>query len=524
MKFSITDEEALQLARWAVIIEEHYTTLAGCPKPMDIEWAMDGITGELFIVQARPETVISQRDPLVLENYELEERSKVLVTGHAVGTKIGAGQASIIRDSKHIRKFREGDVLVTHMTDPDWEPIMKIASAIVTDEGGRTSHAAIVSRELGIPAVVGADGATTEILPGNPITVSCCEGDIGRVYAGTLPFKVKRTNLGKIKQLERTEIKMIFGTPELAFEASQIPNDGIGLARQEFIINSYIKIHPMALVNFKNLQDEEAKSEIEKLTNGYKNKKHYYVDKLAYGIATIAGAFYPREVIVRLADFRSNEYAELIGGKEFEPHERNPMIGWRGAARYCDPAYRPAFNLECKAIKRVRDVMGLTNVKVMVPFCRTVEEGKKVIKIMKQNGLKQGVNRLEIYVMCEVPSNVILADQFAEIFDGFSIGSNDLTQLTLGLDRDSGRIAHVGNENNEAVKRMIAHVIEVAKKHRRKVGICGQGPSDFPKFAEFLVEHNIDSISLNPDAVIKTTMRLANLEEKQKKSKSRSRR
>lgn len=513
-RFCITDEEALSLARWAIVIEDHYSNIAGHHRPMDIEWAKDGISGEIFIVQARPETVISRRNEQVLENYILEKEGQLLVTGHAVGTKIGSGQASVIRDSKYIGQFQKGDVLVTHMTDPDWEPIMKIASAIITNEGGRTSHAAIVSRELGIPAIVGAEGATKCIAPGQSVTVCCSQGDIGKVYSGKLPFKIKRTSLDKISRPKKTEIKMIFGTPELAFKTAQIPNDGVGLAREEFIINSYIKIHPLALVHYPNINHNGAKRKIEKLTFGYDDKKKYYVDKLSYGIATIAAAFYPREVIVRLVDFRSNEYAELIGGREFEPEERNPMIGWRGASRYIDPVYRPAFDLECKALKRVRDEMGLTNVKVMIPFCRTVEEGKKVIKIMAENGLKRGVNGLEFYVMCEIPSNVVLADKFAEIFDGFSIGSNDLTQLTLGLDRDSGRLAHLGNETNLAVKRLIADVIKVARKHQRKIGICGQGPSDFPEFAEFLVSHGIDSISLNPDVILETGMRLAKLEKK----------
>ena len=512
--YSITDDDVLRLGRIAIRIEKHYSELAGHTRPMDIEWAKDGISGEMFIVQARPETVVSQRDANELISYSLTKTGKVLATGSSVGAKVGIGRASIIRDSKFIHKFRKGDVLVTYMTDPDWEPIMKIASAIVTDEGGRTSHAAIVSRELGIPAVVGASGAARHIPPDQYVTVSCCEGDIGRVYAGKLPFTIKKTKLDQINRPRNTEIKMILGTPEIAYKVSQIPNDGVGLAREEFIINSYIKTHPMALVRYPNIRDKHAKRVIEKLTAEYDDKKEYYVDKLASGVATIASAFYPREVIVRLADFRSNEYADLIGGREFEPEERNPMIGWRGASRYYDPAYRPAFDLECAALKKVRDEMGLTNVKVMVPFCRTVEEGRKVIKVMAENGLKQHVNGLEVYVMCEVPSNVILADQFAEVFDGFSIGSNDLTQLTLGLDRDSGLIAHVGDENNDAVKRLIAQVIDTAKKQGRKVGICGQAPSDFPDFARFLVEHGIDSISLNPDVILETTVALAKLEEK----------
>lgn len=511
-RFCITDAEVLKLARWACIIEDHYTAEARHFKPMDMEWAKDGVTGELFIVQARPETVVSQRDASVLEHYSLSKKGKILTSGSPVGAKIGTGKAHIIMNTKHIAEFKKGEVLITDMTDPDWEPIMKIASAIVTNSGGRTSHAAIVSRELGIPAIVGTENATKRIQTGKDITVSCSEGDIGRVYAGRLPFKVHKTSIAKLPHPKKTKIKMIFGTPELAFQTSQIPNDGVGLAREEFIINSYIKIHPMALVKYPNLKDKAAKREIDTLTLGYADKKQYYVDKLAYGIATIAAAFYPREVIVRLADFRTNEYAELIGGKEFEPDERNPMIGWRGASRYYDPKYRPAFDLECKALKRVRDVMGLSNVKVMVPFCRTVEEGKKVVAAMADNGLKQHVNGLEVYVMCEIPSNVVLADQFSKVFDGFSIGSNDLTQLTLGLDRDSGIVAHVGNENNEAVKRLVQQVIRTAKKYHRHIGICGQAPSDFPDFAAFLLKEGINSISLNPDVIIETMVKLAKVE------------
>lgn len=511
-RYCITDREVLKLARWAAIIEDHYSEEAGHFKPMDMEWAKDGVSGKLYIVQARPETVVSQRDVNVLESYTLKKKGKVLASGSPVGAKIGSGRANVIKDVKGIHSFKKGDVLVTHMTDPDWEPIMKIASAIVTNEGGRTSHAAIVSRELGIPAIVGAETATKDIPHGKVVTVSCSEGDVGNVYLGKLPFTVKRTNTSKLPKPKRTKVKMIFGTPELAFQTSQIPNAGVGLAREEFIINSYIKIHPMALVKYNTLKDQKAKKQIDKLTVGYADKKKYYVDKLAYGIATIAAAFYPREVIVRLADFRTNEYAELIGGRAFEPEERNPMIGWRGASRYYDPEYRPAFDLECQALKRVRDEMGLMNVKVMVPFCRTVDEGKKVIQAMADNGLKQHVNGLEVYVMCEIPSNVVLADQFSKIFDGFSIGSNDLTQLTLGLDRDSGIIAHVGNEKNEAVKRLVSQVIKTAKKYKRDIGICGQAPSDFPDFAQFLVREGIDSISLNPDTILQTTAAIAKAE------------
>jgi len=517
MQYCINDKEVLQLTRWAVIIEDHYSKEAKYFKPMDMEWAKDGITGELFIVQARPETVVSQRDKNVLEEYKLARKGKILVSGSPVGQKIGVGKANVIKDVAGIMKFKKGDVLVTHMTDPDWEPIMKIASAIVTNEGGRTSHAAIVSRELGIPAIVGSEDATKKIKNGQDITISCAEGDVGNVYAGRLPFSVKRTNLKKMGRPKKTKVKMIFGTPEMAFQTSQIPNDGVGLARQEFIINSYIKIHPLALINFSKLKDKKAKKEIEVITAEYKDKKQYYIDKLSNGIATIAAAFYPNEVIVRLSDFRSNEYADLVGGREFEPEERNPMIGWRGASRYYDPDYRPAFDLECKALKYVRNVMGLTNVKVMIPFCRTVEEGKKVIKAMAENGLKQHVNGLEVYVMCEIPSNVVLADQFSKIFDGFSIGSNDLTQLTLGLDRDAGTLTHVGDETNDAVKRLISQVIQTARKYKRDIGFCGQAPSDHPGYAEFLAKEGINSVSVTPDQVIKTTLNILKFEKKKKK-------
>ncbi|MFA5134256.1 MAG: phosphoenolpyruvate synthase [Patescibacteria group bacterium] len=517
MRYCITDNEILTLARWAAIIEDHYSKEAGHFKPMDMEWAKDGQTGKLFIVQARPETVVSQRNANVLEEYTLVKPGKILVSGSPVGQKIGAGRANVIKDVGGIHSFQKGDVLVTHMTDPDWEPIMKIASAIVTNEGGRTSHAAIVSRELGIPAIVGSENATRKIKTNQHVTVSCAEGDVGHVYAGKLPFKVKRTNLSKMGRPKYTKVKMIFGTPEMAFRTAQVPNDGVGLARQEFIINSYIKIHPMALINFKSLKDAKARKTIEALTIGYADKKQYYIDKLGYGIATIAAAFYPNEVIVRLSDFRSNEYADLVGGHEFEPVERNPMIGWRGASRYYDPDYRPAFDLECKALKYVRDVMGLTNVKVMIPFCRTIEEAVKVKKAMADNGLKQHVNGLELYVMCEIPSNVVLADQFSKIVDGFSIGSNDLTQLTLGLDRDAGMLTHVGDETNEAVKRLIAQVIHTARTYKRDIGICGQAPSDHPGYAEFLAKEGINSVSVTPDRVIKTTMNILKLEKKKRK-------
>ncbi|USN53641.1 MAG: phosphoenolpyruvate synthase [Candidatus Nomurabacteria bacterium] len=512
-KYCLTDKEVTQLAKWAVLIEKHYK------KPMDMEWAKDGQTGQLYIVQARPETVMSQRDTSVLEEYSIGKRGRVLSEGTSVGSKIGVGKVRVIKDVSQIHSFKAGEVLVTRMTDPDWEPIMKIASAIVTEEGGRTSHAAIVSRELGLPAVVGTGNATKKLKTGQMVTISCAEGERGYIYAGKLPFTVNTTNLKNLKK-PKTKIQIIFGTPEFAFQTSQIPNDGVGLAREEVITASHIQVHPLALIHFAKLKDQEAKKKIEALTVGYDNKKQYYVDTLAQGIAMIAAAFYPKEVILRLADFRSNEYAELIGGHEFEPEERNPMIGWRGASRYYDPKYRPAFDLECKAIKKVRDEMGLKNLKIMVPFCRTVEEGKKVIAILKENGLVQHKDGLEIFVMCEIPSNVVLADKFADIFDGFSIGSNDLTQLTLGLDRDSALIAHVGNENNEAVHRLLAQVIEVAKRRKKKIGICGQGPSDYPQLARFLVEQGIDALSINPDTVLKTMVDITKFE-KRKRGKRR---
>ena len=512
-EFVLNDDEILTLAKWAVIIEEHYSNKAGHFKPMDLEWAKDGKTNQLFIVQARPETVQSQKDKSILETYELKKKGDVTVAGLSIGSKIGAGRAHIIKNPHEIGEFKKGEVLVTEMTDPDWEPIMKIASAIVTNRGGRTCHAAIVARELGIPAIVGTETGTEKIKTGQLITVSCAEGEEGKVYKGILKFDVHKINLKNLSR-PKTKIMMNLGNPEQAFELSFLPNDGIGLAREEFIINSYIGVHPLALLHFDKLKDKEAKKQIEKLAGDYKNKADYFVDKLAQGIATIGAAFYPKDVIVRLSDFKSNEYAHLIGGGEFEPKEDNPMIGWRGASRYYSENYRQAFALECMAFKKVRDEMGIKNVKVMVPFCRTVEEGKKVVKEMEKNGLKQGKNGLEIYVMCEIPSNVILADDFSKIFDGFSIGSNDLTQLTLGLDRDSSLVSHIYDERNPAVKALVSLIISRAKKNNRKVGICGDAPSTFPDFAEFLVECGIDSISLSPDAVMKTTLRIIDVEKR----------
>ncbi len=504
-KFIISDDEILKLAEWSCIIEDHYSKKAGHFKPMDMEWAKDGQSGELFIVQARPETVVSQKDTSVLLKYILDKKSEVLVSGKSVGEKIGQGKANIIKSVHNIEKFQKGEVLVTDITDPDWEPIMKIASAIVTNRGGRTSHAAIVSRELGIPCIVGTNNCTEKIKQGQPITASCCEGEEGHVYKGLLPFKINKTNLKNLKR-PKTKIMMNVGNPDEAFNLSFIPNDGVGLARMEFIINEFIQAHPKALLNFNTLKDHEAKKKIEQITKGYKNKADFFVDKLAQGVAMIGAGFYPKDVIVRMSDFKSNEYATLIGGREFEPHEENPMIGWRGASRYYSEGYKEGFGLECKAMKKVRDEFGLTNVKLMVPFCRTVAEGKSVLKEMAKYGLERGKNDLQVYVMCEIPSNVILADEFSKIFDGFSIGTNDLTQLTLGLDRDSQLVSHIYDERNDAVKILVAQVIARAKKNKRKIGICGQAPSDYPEFATFLVQNGIDSISLNPDTVIKTTL------------------
>jgi pyruvate,water dikinase len=503
-KFVLTEEEILQLARWACRIEEHYSAQRGQPTPMDIEWAKDGHTGELFIVQARPETVQSRKDLDVVETYRLKERGPVLVTGRSVGEKIATGPVRVIRNAEFLGQFRAGEVLVTDKTDPDWEPIMKKAAAIVTNRGGRTCHAAIVSRELGVAAIVGTEHGTEKLRDGQIVSVSCAEGDTGQVYEGKLAFEVQRTNLKALGR-PRTKVMMNVGNPDEAFALSFIPNDGVGLAREEFIITSYIKVHPLALLDYAKLPDDAVKRQIDALTVGYADKPQFFVDKLAQGAAMIAAAFYPKDVILRLSDFKTNEYANLVGGRAYEPLEENPMIGFRGASRYYHPRYRAGFALECQAVKKVRDVMGLTNLKLMIPFCRTVDEGRKVQAEMATHGLVRGVNGLEIYVMCEIPSNVILAHEFAEIFDGFSIGSNDLTQLILGVDRDSEIVAPIFDERNAAVKAMIAQVIATCRSKGRKIGICGQAPSDYPEFAQFLVEHGIDSISLNPDTVLKTT-------------------
>ncbi|WP_013321725.1 phosphoenolpyruvate synthase [Gloeothece verrucosa] len=510
-KYCITDDEILTLGKWAIQIEEHYSNVRGTYTPMDIEWAKDGLTGDLFIVQARPETVQSQKADNVLKSYELKEHSKILTTGRSVGAAIGQGKAHVILNVSKINDFKPGEVLVTNRTDPDWEPIMKQASAIVTNQGGRTCHAAIIAREMGIPAIVGCGDATEAIKTGQEVTVCCSEGDEGHVFSGLLPYEIRETKLDDLPTT-RTNILMNIGNPEQAFSLSNIPAEGVGLARLEFIIANHIKAHPLALIKFDELEDESVKAQIAQLTKLYEDKPQFFVDKLAHGVAMIAAAFYPKPVIVRMSDFKSNEYANLLGGSKFEPKEENPMIGWRGASRYYDPNYREAYALECKALKMVRDEMGLTNVIPMIPFCRTPDEGRRVLEEMAKHGLERGVNGLQVYVMCELPSNVILADEFSQVFDGFSIGSNDLTQLTLGLDRDSALVAHLFDERNEGVKRMVKLAIETAKANGRKIGICGQAPSDYPEFAKFLVELGIDSMSLNPDSVLKTILMVAEVE------------
>ncbi len=512
-QFALTDDEILQLAQWTCLIEDHYSQVRGLPTPMDIEWAKDGITGELFIVQARPETVQSQKSQTVLRSYHLTlpDHPAILATGRAVGEMIGQGKARVILDVHQLDRFQAGEVLVTNRTDPDWEPIMKKASAIVTNQGGRTCHAAIIAREIGIPAIVGCDQVTSILKNGQEVTVSCAEGEEGHVYRGLLPFEVQETQLESLPPTQ-TQILMNVGNPQEAFGLAAIPNDGVGLARLEFIIANQIKVHPLALLNFDELDDHVAQAQIAKLTAQYEDKSQFFIDKLAYGIGTIAAAFYPKPVIVRLSDFKSNEYANLLGGRQFEPREENPMIGWRGASRYYDDRYRAGFALECHAMKRVRDDMGLTNMILMIPFCRTPEEGQRVLAEMAKHGLVKGENGLQVYVMCELPSNVLLAAQFCQVFDGFSIGSNDLTQLTLGLDRDSSLVAHLFDERNEAVKEMIKMAISTVKQQGRKIGICGQAPSDYPEFARFLVAQGIDSISLNPDSVLKTRLEIAKAE------------
>ena len=510
-KLALQDEEILQLARWACLIEDHYSQVRGTYTPMDIEWAKDGITSELFVFQALPETVQSQRSENVLRSYHLQENGKVLATGRSVGDSIGQGKATVILDANNLEHFQDGEVLVTDKTDPDWEPILKKARAIVTNQGGRTCHAAIIARELGIPAIVGCGNATTELKTGQEVTISCAEGEEGRVYAGLLPFEVKEVALGNLPRT-RTQIFMNVGNPTEAFKLAAIPSDGVGLTRMEFIIANHIQVHPLALLHYDKLEDESVKAKIAQLVTLYEDKPQYFVEKLAYGVGMIAAAFYPKPVIVRMSDLKTNEYANLLGGKQFEPKEENPMLGWRGASRYYDERYRDAYALECQALKRVREEMGLTNVIPMIPFCRTPDEGRRVLAEMAKHGLERGKNGLQVYVMCELPSNVVMAEEFSEVFDGFSIGSNDLTQLTLGLDRDSALVAHLFDERNEGMKRMVKMAIATAKKCDRKIGICGQAPSDYPEFAQFLVELGIDSISLNPDSVLKTLLMVAKVE------------
>ncbi len=510
--FCISDDEVMVLADYAIKVEKHYSQKAGYHKPMDMEWAKDGIDGKLYMVQARPETVQSQKKGNVLEVYHLKEKGEVLVTGQAIGTKIGRGKAHYIKDTTELDQFKEGEVLVADTTNPDWEPIMKIASAIITNKGGRTCHAAILSRELGIPAVVGCDNATEILKNVDNVTVSCAEGEVGYVYKGLLDFEIEKTDLSNLPKT-KTEIMMNLGNPDLAFSLSSLPVDGIGLARMEFIINEYIKAHPMALKHPEKV-DEKTREALEHLARAYDSLEDFFVKTLSEGVATIASSVYPKTCVVRMSDFKSNEYASLLGGSFFELKEDNPMIGFRGASRYAHPNYEEGFALECAAMKRVREEMGFDNVILMIPFCRRVQEGQKVIETMAKYGLKQGENGLQIYVMCEIPNNVIQIDAFSKIFDGFSIGSNDLTQLTLGVDRDSQIVAFDYDERDEGVKEMIKLAVEGCKRNNRHSGICGQAPSDYPEIAEYLVKLNIDSISLNPDSVLKTIQDISKLEEK----------
>ena len=516
--FSLSQDQILKLAKWSLLIEQHYSKINNKWCPMDIEWGIDGLDNKLYILQARPETVYSRMDRIKLKEYQIKKdqlKTKIL-TGIAVGDSINFGKVKLVNHIDDItidNPFNKGDILVTKITDPDWEPIMKKASAIITDKGGRTCHAAIVARELGVTAVVGTINSTKLLNNNQMLTVSCCEGDIGNVYQGKLEYKVIETDISELPKI-KTKLMMNVASPFQAFKFSQIPNHGVGLAREEFIINNYIKVHPLALLNFDKITNETTRKQIIEITAGYENKVDYFIKKLSFGIARIAAAFYPQKVIVRFSDFKTNEYANLLGGEKFEPHEENPMIGWRGASRYYSDNFKEAFGLECKAIKYVRETIGLDNVIVMIPFCRTLGECDKVLNVMKEFGLKRGQNGLEVYLMCEVPSNVILAEQFCQKVDGFSIGSNDLTQLTLGLDRDSELVADIYDERNEAVKILLSQVIAVCKKNNTKIGICGQGPSDYPDFAEFLVREGIDTISLTPDSVIKNIKAIAKIESK----------
>jgi len=520
-RFCIDDDDVLTLAGQATTIAEHYSAKAGRDMPMDIEWAKDGLDGELYVVQARPETVASQRPPHVIETYEIKGKGVVLATGRAVGNKVAAGTARVIPDAHHLSEFKAGEVLVADTTTPDWEPVMKRAAAVVTNHGGRTCHAAIVARELGIPAVVGAQDASERLAEVDTVTVSCAEGDVGRVYEGEVPYDMRETDVSLLER-PTTHIMINVGNPDAAFQLSFLPNDGVGLARMEFIINEYIKIHPMALLHPEKVKDREARTGIESRMRNYERPADFFVERLSEGVGTIAAAFYPKPVIVRMSDFKTNEYAELIGGRFFEPEEANPMLGFRGAARYAHPAYAEGFGLECAAMKRVRDEMGLTNVRLMIPFCRRVEEARKVLDAMADYGLRRGKNGLEVYVMCEIPNNVILVDAFAKLFDGFSIGSNDLTQLTLGVDRDSELVAFDFDERDTGMLEMIRMAVEGAKRNGRHIGICGQAPSDYPEFARFLVQLGIDSISLNADTVLQTSLEILDMEKKLGRSARRA--
>jgi pyruvate,water dikinase len=510
-QYCIEDDDVLKLADYAIKLEKHYSDRVGHSRPMDMEWAKDGIDGEIYLVQARPETISSQVQQQMLEQYHLDEVGEVLARGYAVGTRIGTGKSRYIHDVTRLNEFQAGEVLVSETTTPDWEPVMKKAAAIVTNRGGRTCHAAIIARELGIPAVVGCDNASESIPDGEEVTVSCAGGDEGRVFRGILAYGVERTDLSGLAK-PKTKVMINLGNPDLAFAASFLPVDGVGLARLEFIINEYIKAHPMALLYPDRVSDIQQRNTVASLSAGYPDARQYFIHRLSEGVGTIAAAFWPRPVIVRLSDFKTNEYASLLGGSDFEPHEENPMIGFRGAARYTHPDYEQGFALECAAMKRVRDDMGLDNVIIMIPFCRRVEEGARVIEVMARHGLKRGENGLKIYMMCEIPNNVIQVDAFAKLFDGFSIGSNDLTQLTLGVDRDSEIVAFDFDERDPGVLEMIRLAVEGARRNGRYSGLCGQAPSDFPEMAEFLVRQGIDSISLNPDTVLKTILHVLDIE------------
>lgn len=502
-RFCIGDDDVLKLAADAIKIEEHYSEAAGHATPMDIEWAKDADDGQLYIIQARPETVASRKSPTAIEIYALKASAQPLLTGRAVGEKIATGRARVVADAPDLAGFKPGEVLVAEGTSPDWEPVMKIASAIITERGGRTCHAAIVARELGVPAVVGAAGARNVLKTGATVTVCCAEGEIGHVYDGSVPFEVTRVAAETIKR-PRTEVMLNLGNPELAFRTAMLPNDGVGLARMEFIINDHIGVHPMALVAPDKVTAKRDRAAIAQRVRGYRAPSDYFVERLAEGVGTIAAAFYPKPVIIRLSDFKTNEYAKLIGGAAFEPKEENPMLGFRGAARYAHPAYAPGFALECAALRRVRQVMGLTNLRIMVPFCRRVEEARRVLDVMAAHGLKRGENGLEVYVMCEIPNNVIQIDAFAQVFDGFSIGSNDLTQLTLGVDRDSEIVAFDFDERDPGMLEMLRLAVEGARRNGRHIGICGEAPANYPEIARYLARLGIDSISVNPSSVLRT--------------------